>query len=289
LALTNTSGTDVEVLGYDGEPYLRVGPSGAFENVRSPAKYRNQTRLGVVAIPPSADPKAPPEWKRVGDCCEVRWHDHRAHWMGSQPPPAVRADPQTERVVSADWSLQLRVGAQPVTVTGDVLWVPGPPLWPWLLAALAIASAVVGLSRLRNWSLVLAVALSALLVSDAVHFLGAWFSDRSGEAAWTGVLLSGAAWAFGAFTLGFLVRRGGVDAAPSVLVSAIAIGITGALTDLDALQNSQIPMALPPSLARASITITLGLAIGLAIASGLRLKRPVSPAAPEGEPVVAAR
>ncbi|MFZ4585271.1 MAG: hypothetical protein ACOYNI_08595 [Acidimicrobiia bacterium] len=276
LQLTNTTGTDVEVLGYDGEPYLRVGPGGAFENQRSPAVYRNRTRLGVVPIPPSADPKAAPEWKRVSNCCQVAWHDHRAHWMGSQPPADVRADPDTERVVSADWSLKLRQGAAVITVTGDVLWVPAPPLWPWLVGAAVIAAIVIATSRLRHWSIAIGVALALLLASDAVHLAGAYLAADLSGASWTGALLSAVAWLFGAFTLVFLARRGGVDAAPSVLVSAIAIGITGAVTDLDVLTNSQLPNALPPGLARVSVACSLGLAVGLAVAAGLRLRRPLA-------------
>ena len=40
------------VLGYDDEPYLRVGPRGVFENVKSPATYLNRS-LTVTAAPPT--------------------------------------------------------------------------------------------------------------------------------------------------------------------------------------------------------------------------------------------
>src|SRR5437764_832098 len=47
LKLSNAGPTEVMVLGYHGEPYLRVGPAGVFENVRSPAHFLN--RPGAVA------------------------------------------------------------------------------------------------------------------------------------------------------------------------------------------------------------------------------------------------
>ena len=67
LELTNETARDVVLLGYDGEPYLRVGPRGVFENTRSPATYVNRTRRGTTPVPSSADPEAPPEWRQVSD------------------------------------------------------------------------------------------------------------------------------------------------------------------------------------------------------------------------------
>src|SRR5579859_832700 len=78
LELENHTGHDVIVVGYDAEPYLRVGPRGVFQNARSPAVYLNRTRTGNVPVPASADPHAPPRWQRLGGGTQVRWHDHRA-------------------------------------------------------------------------------------------------------------------------------------------------------------------------------------------------------------------
>jgi len=65
LQLTVDDGRVVVITGYEGEPYLRFGPDGVFENVRSPAAYLNDDRYGKVELPDSADPDAPPEWERV--------------------------------------------------------------------------------------------------------------------------------------------------------------------------------------------------------------------------------
>ena len=45
LEVSNT-GAELVVIGYDGEPYLRVGPHGVFENLQSPATYLNCSRAG---------------------------------------------------------------------------------------------------------------------------------------------------------------------------------------------------------------------------------------------------
>lgn len=87
LQLTNTAPEDLVVLGYQQEPYLRVGPDGVFENRRSPATYLNQDRQATTPVPGSADPEAEPEWEKVSDGHVARWHDHRVHWMGEQDPP----------------------------------------------------------------------------------------------------------------------------------------------------------------------------------------------------------
>ena len=49
IAVTNTNEDDVIVLGYEDEPYLRIGPDGVFENQRSPATYLNRDRTGSDA------------------------------------------------------------------------------------------------------------------------------------------------------------------------------------------------------------------------------------------------
>ena len=50
--LRNTTGQEVVVLGDAGEPYLRVGPAGVFENRRSPATYRNRVRTSPHQLRP---------------------------------------------------------------------------------------------------------------------------------------------------------------------------------------------------------------------------------------------
>ena len=93
LELTNRSGRTVEVLGYDGEPYLEVRPDGVFQNVRSPATYLNATLSGGTEPPAEADSTAPPSWRRLIGDPVVRWHDHRAHWMSSATPPRSAPTP----------------------------------------------------------------------------------------------------------------------------------------------------------------------------------------------------
>src|SRR6185437_8626916 len=87
LELSNETGHSVEVLGYSGEPYLDVRPDGTYQNVNSPAAYRNQTLTGDTPVPATADPTAPPSWRRISTSTTVRWHDQRTHWLSAGLPP----------------------------------------------------------------------------------------------------------------------------------------------------------------------------------------------------------
>ncbi|HJR25741.1 MAG TPA: hypothetical protein VJ804_09720 [Acidimicrobiales bacterium] len=69
---------EATVEGADGEPFLRLRPSGAEVNRRSPtwlfsAQARGEDLGGVVA-----DPAAPPEWVSVGTSPSYAWLDPRA-------------------------------------------------------------------------------------------------------------------------------------------------------------------------------------------------------------------
>ncbi len=125
LRVENRSGTELIVLGYDGEPYLRIGPDGVFRNVRSPAVYLNEDRFARVSVPLSADPGARPAWKQVSPRAVWQWHDHRIQWMALGPPPAVRQAPKSSHRIFA-WRVPARLGDRPLAVTGRLDYVPPP-------------------------------------------------------------------------------------------------------------------------------------------------------------------
>ena len=151
LRVENESGTELLVLGYDGEPYLRIGPDGAFRNQRSPAAYLNRDRFARSAVPLDADPGARPLWRRVSSRPAWQWHDHRIQWMGSGPPAAVRDAPRATHAIF-DWRVPARLGDRPLAVTGRLDYVPPAEegaSWV-LIAAVALtgAAAACGLGLL---------------------------------------------------------------------------------------------------------------------------------------------
>jgi hypothetical protein len=272
LQLTNHTGHDVVVLGYDHEPYLRVGPRGSFENTRSPATYLNRTLIATSPPPSSTDASAAPNWKRIGSGNWVRWHDHRTHYTGTEDPPMVQRD-RDHRHVITDWEVQLRDGRLTLTASGEIVWVPPPSPLPFVAGALALAALVIGLSRTRRWRAVLAMSLATISTVETIHVVGLWGAttastgSRLAESAYSiaGVLL-------GVSTLAWMRWKGTVAAVPVMLVATIFLFVAGGLADATSLGNSQLPTTLPWSLARLLVMVTLGVGAGLAAASGLRLR-----------------
>jgi hypothetical protein len=272
LELRNDTARDVVLLGYDGEPYLRVGPRGAFENTRSPATYVNRTRRATTPVPSSADPEAPPEWRRIGDEPVVRWHDHRAHWTARRDPAAVSADPDQAHVVQR-FQIDIEDGARRIAVRGEVRWVPAPATWLWVALALILAAFVVALSRTAFARGALAIALILVIVGEVLHVVGAWGATTLGA----GTRLGASVYALGSIAVAvvalvWLWKRGLDAAAPLVLLAGLFVAIAGGLADVSVLTRSQVPTTFPYDLARSTVAAALGLGIGLTVAAALRLR-----------------
>lgn len=212
---------------------------------------------------------------RAAPGATVRWHDHRAHWMGDRDPPVVRRDPDQRHVVQR-WFVDLQQGNRAITVTGDVVWVPGPSPSPWLVGALALAVGVVLLSRLRAWRVVLATAFAIAASAELAHVVGAWRATTESLATKFGAsIYSIGGIAFALVALWLLVRRRDpYDATPAALLAGLVLALSGGLADLPAFARSQLPSTLPAALTRTVVMLALGLGTGITIAAALRLRRP---------------
>lgn len=125
IELRNSTGRKILVPGYEGEPYLRFLANGRVEvNVNSPAKYLNEERYGGVTVPKSAGKAAKPRWRVVAQGGSYVWHEHRIHWMSTQPPPRVKASGGDAFMKVFDWTVPLRVGGRRVEVSGTLWWIP---------------------------------------------------------------------------------------------------------------------------------------------------------------------
>ncbi len=266
LELSNRTDQDVTVLGYEGEPYLRVGPDGVFENRRSPATYLNRARDAGIEVPAAADADASPEWRRLGGGRTARWHDHRAHWMGGGPPPSVRDAPGDAHVVLPEWTVPVLLGSgETMEIRGDLRWIPGPPRWPWILTAV-VGAVAVALAGLR-WRVVPAAgcAAVALLSAAAVDIVGVWAVTPGGPTAKFGGAATPVIGVTVAIAGLFQLRRSVTDGL--VLLGAVGAGFAWffGVANLDWLGSSQLPTGAPTVLARATVATSLGAGVGLAV------------------------
>lgn len=278
IQVTNNTGEEVVVLGYDGEPYLRLGPDGVAENLRSPATYLNQDRDAATAVPGSADPEAGPEWASVSDGNVARWHDHRIHWMGGEDPPAVRQDPDHRHTIIPEWAVPLQVGDTTVEAEGDLIWVPGPSSVPWLaLAAVLFAATFASLWLLPKWRLLTIPALVAMVAADAVHAFGIGLESTGGLGSQLGHVLTGSSlsvvgWGL-ALVAGVLLARGRDGGLVAAAMAGILITVNGGVVEITALSRSQITFAWDDSLFRATAAIALGVGAAIFAICTIRLLR----------------
>ena len=152
VQLVNRTGKEVQIQGYDGEPYVRLSPDGTVEvNLNSPAYYLNQDRFADVSVPERADAEAKPDWKEVDDTGLFSWHDHRSHYMGLNTPPQVEDESVKTKVF--DYSIPVKVDGKPVEINGTLTWVGDQDDFsfvPFLLLAVLIVAGVVGISIIRK-------------------------------------------------------------------------------------------------------------------------------------------
>ena len=146
LVLTNRSGQNVTIFGYQGEPYARVLADGVVEeNTHSPAYYLNQNFYGDVNVPAFASPAAAPRWTVVDRTGQFEWHDHRIHWMSPVPPTKVKN--KSKRTLIFDWQVPIAVGEQHGGISGQLFWVPEEGTKTPLAAIVAlVAIALAGLT-----------------------------------------------------------------------------------------------------------------------------------------------
>jgi len=260
LELTNHTGKTVEVLGYSGEPYLEVRPDGTYQNVNSPATYLNATLAGDTAVPATADPTAPPSWRRVSGATTVRWHDQRTHWLSRGLPPAAAADPSRSHRLR-DWAVPLREEARTFDIRGTLDWIPPPAAGLWWAAAALLAGAVAALASRWAWSVgpVALIAGTIVLSYGVLRMLdGLPFAP---------VLFLAAAVALVAGVLS-LRRR-----VPFFLALAGAVlAVFAGLANIGVFRAAVVPIAGPSWFGRLAVLVALGAGAGMAAAGVIRLR-----------------
>jgi hypothetical protein len=238
LHLTARSGHRLVVLGYLGEPVLRIDARGLAVNLGSPTA----AAAGLVS-------KSDPAAKRRG-------------WLLLErgERTAVWRDPRLQQVPSGEgraaWAVPILVDGRSARITGELRRVSPPSLWRWLLVVLALGSlgglAAVGRGRraLRTGCFV-----SAAVAASAGIVAAAGFAFEAGE---TGMRV--------AAVYELLLAAGGAGFAiwgpPEVrLVAAGWLGLLGLIGGLACGQvflHGDVLSALPPTFTRAAAALAIG-------------------------------
>jgi hypothetical protein len=167
--LTVSPGTEVIVVGYQGEDALWFRPDGTvWENRNSPSTYLNADRLGGGGIPANASADAEPDWRQVASDGNFSWHDHRAHWMQEARPFGLGPGDQILESV-----IPLVVDGADVEVTVISTWQPAPSPVPALAGVVGGIALGVGawfLHRSRR----LPPLLAAAPVVTLAALVGVW-------------------------------------------------------------------------------------------------------------------
>jgi hypothetical protein len=157
--LTVDPGTEVIVVGYQGEDALWFRPDGTvWENGNSPSTYLNADRLGGASIPANATADAEPDWRQVASDGNFSWHDHRAHWMQEARPFGLGPGDQILESV-----IPLVVDGGDVEVTVISTWQPAPSPLP---AAVGVVGGIT--LAVAAWFLHRSRRLPALLAATPV-------------------------------------------------------------------------------------------------------------------------
>ena len=174
LSVRVSAGTTVDIMGYEGEPYLRIGADClVVENQRSMSTWYNRERFGSDVDRELVNHELPPDWKQVGSNCAVAWHDHRLHYMSPSAP--VNAEPGDVLVID---SIPLTISGIEVEVHVESVLVKRPSR-ATPIATAAITAVVAGmLLWLRlTWLTTIVASFIALALGGAQYL---WSAAETG-------------------------------------------------------------------------------------------------------------
>lgn len=255
IRVTGRTGATVTVLGYAGEPFVRIDAGGVAVNRRSTAAADNPR---LLSVPVQVDPSAAPRWVPISSEASIAWSDDRLT-RGSGGGTAT-------------WTIPVRVAGDSAHVRGTRTYVSPPSPWPWVGGLVAITGAVAGLGWMARPYLPAALALATGGAANAAHLVVGALGPHEGSAvsAWGSALGLGAlCWPLVAVGVVSAYRRG-EHAAFAVAIAGAVLAVVSGPGDLGVLWHSQLPFPGPPAVERALVIAAFGMGLGLT-AAGVRM------------------
>ncbi|MGH9272441.1 MAG: hypothetical protein ACRDZ2_14330, partial [Ilumatobacteraceae bacterium] len=218
----------------------------------------------------------------VGTGDTYGWHDHRAHWMSPDLPPAVAAEPDRRHDIN-EWTIGVLLdGGRRVEAAGTLSWVPPSPWWPPVFvigaafaAVLAAAAAWTrpgperwpGLGRVVGGLVALVVVANlvrtiddaAASPADSGMQIGITIVSVIALVAVTG--LAAAGWS--GYPIGFI----------ALAAAALLCGLLFASGSSDELTASQLVTTLPTWVRRYTVSATYLLPVPAFAAAAIVLRR----------------
>jgi len=257
LWLRLTSRRELMVLGVAGEPLLRFDGTGVYVNRYSPTAQIDQ--IARTAITPRFDPKTPPSWKKLSSGRSYRWHDHRLHALaplgGSGPARAL-----------GSWTIPLRLDGKPAAVTGELRYVPPPNLLLWLAIPIFILFGSLATIRARRQRLVehtIVILTATTAIALVVARAGREFYGRPRPA-----VVGYVSFAIGVALALFVLDRLLLRPTPTRWFIALVVGALGfaeGLSLLPTLYHGLVLAAVPASLERRCVALTLGCGVATVV------------------------
>ncbi len=147
VELTAKTDQPLIVVGYFGEPYLRVTSTQTQVNAFAPTGQMNGGLIGSFG-PTQLDDATTPHWIPQSLGPTVRWRDLRTQWIGGTRPLDVGADPEHSHFVG-DWSITVQGGGVDYAIDGTLRWTAiRRGMSPGLMAFFAVDTLALGAGAL---------------------------------------------------------------------------------------------------------------------------------------------
>jgi hypothetical protein len=244
LGLTLIGRHRVVVLGYLGEPFLRLEPDGVFVNAASP------TAAGAKLAPPHPG-SSRPLWQLRSNKPSVIWHDARARGLPSG-------------VSSGSWQIPILVDRRLLHLRGTIQRVSAPAAWPWFAIG-AVFAAATGLLLARRPQQLLRIATATFgAVAGAAILLSA-IGFAVAPTASQGTWIEGANEAAVALVGAAFIAFGSRDAKAFAGGMLGLLGVAAGLTKVPVLLHGIVLSALPGQVARLAVVVAIGAGAAAAI------------------------